>query len=95
MIVTVHRTQMGANGRVVIPAEVRRQLELEPGATLTVRVENGRIELESPDNLLRRIQAEWQSTAKGHSMVDELIAERRRAFNQEERELETWTNESS
>lgn len=79
---------MGANGRVVIPVEVRRELGLEPGAELTLRVEDGRIELESPENLLRRVQAEWQGAAQDRSLVDELIAGRRRAFDQEERELE-------
>lgn len=86
---------MSANGRVVIPAGIRREVGLEPGDELAVEVEDGRVVLESRDNLLRRIQAEWQAAAGGRSMVDELLAERRRAFELEEREREKWAQSPS
>ena len=91
----IRRTKLNANGRVVIPVEVRRELGLESGAELSVNAEDGRVVLETRENLLRRIQAEWGAAAGESSMVDELIAERRRAFEQEERELEQWTRSPS
>ena len=33
-------------GRIVVPPEVREQVQLEPGATLEVRVRDGTLELE-------------------------------------------------
>ena len=45
VIMAMNRAQMGANGRVVIPAGIRRELGLEPGEELVVRVRDGRIEL--------------------------------------------------
>jgi AbrB family looped-hinge helix DNA binding protein len=81
---------MGANGRVVIPAEIRRELGLEEGDELNARTEGESVVLETRDALLRRIQAEFQAAAGDRSMVDELIAERRREAKREERELEAW-----
>jgi len=95
VLVAKNSTQIGANGRVVIPAEIRRELGLRPGEEMLVQVEDGRVVLESRDNLLRRIQSEWQAAAEGRSMVDELLAERRREFEREERELEEWTKSRS
>jgi AbrB family looped-hinge helix DNA binding protein len=95
MLVANGRTTIAANGRVVIPAEIRRELGLEDGDELLIRVEGGRIVLETRDELLRRMQAEFQAAAGSRSLVDELIAERRLAFEQEERELEQWTKPRS
>ncbi len=89
------KSKLNANGRIVIPAAVRHELGLEPGTELTVSAEDGRVVLETRENLLRRIQAEVKAAAGDRSLVDELIAERRRAFEQEERELEEWTRRSS
>jgi AbrB family looped-hinge helix DNA binding protein len=33
-------------GRIVVPPELRKQVSLEPGATLEIRLRNGTIELE-------------------------------------------------
>jgi AbrB family looped-hinge helix DNA binding protein len=88
-------TRVSSNGRVVIPAEIRREAGLEPGDELVVRVEDGRIELETRANLLRRIQARWRAAGKGGGMVDELIAERRREAAELRRELEEWDKRRS
>ena len=81
---------MGANGRVVIPAQIRRELGLEQGDELVASVDGRRLVLETRDALLRRIQAEYRAAAGDRSLVDELIAERRRAAEREEKELEAW-----
>ena len=69
------------DGRVTIPAQIRRAAGIEPGHTLVVYVEHGRVVIEERSHLLRRLQDEAikAATASGHvgSAVDELIADRR------------------
>lgn len=67
---------LGQQGRVVIPAEVRAALGLQPGEALHLRVEDERMVLERP----RRAAAQLRGLARavtGRSLVDELMAERR------------------
>jgi AbrB family looped-hinge helix DNA binding protein len=79
-----------ADGRVTIPAQVRRAAGIEPGQTLVVYVDDGRVVLEERSHLLARIQDEAiaAAAAAGHtgSAVDELIAERRAEAVREEAE---------
>jgi len=63
---------------VVIPAEMRRTLEIQPGETLMAHVEDDRLVLERREQILERLRGELRGTTPaGTSMVDELIAERR------------------
>lgn len=78
------------DGRVTIPAQVRRAAGIEPGQTLVVYVEGGRVVLEERSHLLSRIQDEAiaSAAAASHtgSAVDDLIAERRAEAAREEAE---------
>jgi AbrB family looped-hinge helix DNA binding protein len=66
------------DGRVTIPAQVRRAAGIEPGATLVVYVEDGRVVIETRDQLAARIKRDVTSAWTGPgSVVDELISERR------------------
>lgn len=70
--------RVGPQGRVVIPAEMRRQLEIVPGETLTAHIESDRLIIERREHVLERLRSELrEATPKGRSMVDELIAGRR------------------
>jgi AbrB family looped-hinge helix DNA binding protein len=81
--------RIGAQGRVVIPAEMRRELGIEPGETLMARVESHRLVLERRDEILARLRRETRGTrAEGASVVDELIAERRAEARREAAEHE-------
>jgi len=75
---------VAANGRVVIPAEVRESLGMKGGDKLLARVEDGALILEPIHVSIRKAQ---ELVAKyippGVSMVDELIAERRAAAERE------------
>lgn len=68
------------DGRILIPAQVRRDLGLAVGSTLLLSVEDGRVVMESRAQLVarmrREIAAEWQGDPQD-SAADELIAERR------------------
>jgi len=67
------------DGRVTIPATVRRAAGIEPGQRLVAYVENGRVVLEEWNHLLRRVQQRVAASTTGHagSVVDDLIADRR------------------
>jgi AbrB family looped-hinge helix DNA binding protein len=74
---------------VVIPAELRRELGIEPGETLIARVESGRLVLERRGEILDRLRSELrEATEPGTSMVEELLAERRREARREAAESE-------
>ena len=72
------KAALSANGRIVIPAAIRRQLGFAPGDTLLMEVEDGVLRVESFDARLARIQDELMQLAGPERMLsDELIAERR------------------
>jgi AbrB family looped-hinge helix DNA binding protein len=71
-------TKVNENGRIVIPAAIRQQMNLEPGDSIVMEVEDGVLHLESYRSRIRRIQEEFKKYAKpGVLASDELIAERR------------------
>lgn len=72
------RTRIDSGGRVVIPAEFRRCLDLKPGDAVFLTLHEGSIEVES---WLARVRKAQEMVAKyippgGPSLVDEFIAER-------------------
>lgn len=73
------RLTVSSNGRVLIPAEMRDVLGVRAGGTVMVKVEGDRLILEPLSSTLTTIR-EWAQklVAPGESLVDELIAERRR-----------------
>jgi AbrB family looped-hinge helix DNA binding protein len=70
-----HEVQVGPEGRVLIPAEIRHAIGIKPGEKLVLRVESGSIVLIPRDAIKRRLQ-EMFADIDG-SMAEELIAERR------------------
>ena len=74
---------LGCQGRVVIPASLRRSLQLEEGDKLVVREESGRLVLEKPETIEQRLKARFNKLPKERSLADELIAERREAAKKE------------
>lgn len=71
--------KISEGGRVVIPAEIRRELGLEVGDAVTLSVIDGEIRIISRTEALRRAQALVRKRVpKGRSLVAELHEERRR-----------------
>ncbi|HEV2811476.1 MAG TPA: AbrB/MazE/SpoVT family DNA-binding domain-containing protein [Acidimicrobiales bacterium] len=71
------RVTIGPQGRLVIPAAMRRHLGLEPGSVVLVRLEGDALRLERQEAALDRVRARYAKAAGGPSVVDELLAERR------------------
>ena len=71
-------TRMTKEGRVLIPAAIRKSLGLKPDEALGVYALNGEIRLISRMQAIRRAQAlAAKYTRPGESVVDEFIRERR------------------
>jgi len=68
--------QLGAQGRVVIPAHLRKALDLKPGDRLVARQDGDSIVLERRENLLHRLRARYAHIPADISLADELMAER-------------------
>ncbi len=60
------------DGRLVIPANCRRELGLKPGDELVVKVENGEIHLISRKQKWLRLQEVVRKYAKDRSLLNEL-----------------------
>ncbi|HEY8740969.1 MAG TPA: AbrB/MazE/SpoVT family DNA-binding domain-containing protein [Candidatus Dormibacteraeota bacterium] len=70
--------QLGPQGRIVIPARLRRALGLKPGDRMVAGLEDQRVVLERREAVLARLQASFaDAVPAGVSLVDELIEERR------------------
>ena len=69
-------SRVGRQGRLVIPAEVRAALGLQPGDVLHLQVEDRRIMFERPADASRQLRSLGR-VPDGRSLVDELLAERR------------------
>lgn len=78
-VVRRESSTLSAEGRVVIPASIRRELGLEPGVTLTFRAEGGRVIMSTRDAALAELRRLFAAhpNPSGLSATDELIAERR------------------
>jgi len=69
---------VGRQGRLVVPVNIRRALQLEEGEVLVARVEEDRLVLERPRAALGRLQRAFRDAVpEGVSLVDELLADRR------------------
>jgi bifunctional DNA-binding transcriptional regulator/antitoxin component of YhaV-PrlF toxin-antitoxin module len=78
--------RLGPQGRLVIPANLRRVLDLQTGTELVARAVDGQLVVETLDNVKRRLRERYQGLTAG-SMAEELIAERRQdALRELERE---------
>jgi AbrB family looped-hinge helix DNA binding protein len=71
-------TKINENGRILIPAAIREQMDLKAGDSVVLTLEDGVLRLESYRAAIRKIQDEMQKFKKpGISMVDEFIEEKR------------------
>ena len=69
--------QMGRDGRILIPVEMRREMDIGADGRLNVEFVDGELRLFTPAMALKRLQAMFAPLRDGPSLVDELIATRR------------------
>lgn len=77
------RTQaiIGADGRILIPLEIRNALNFSNNKLLNLIIKNGELIISPPKSALNNLRNLIASTDKNDiSIVEELIAERRREF---------------
>jgi AbrB family looped-hinge helix DNA binding protein len=72
---TPHLVRLGPQGRLVVPAELRRELGLQEGAELAIRSDGRRLILEPRSEVLRRLRRRF-SDVRDVSLADELAADR-------------------
>jgi AbrB family looped-hinge helix DNA binding protein len=83
------KLRVGAQGRVVLPADLRAALGFVEGSTVVAYVEGeGRLVIESPAAIQRALLREWSEVAGESSLVDDLRAERRAAAAREAEQVE-------
>jgi AbrB family looped-hinge helix DNA binding protein len=78
------KVALGPQGRIVVPAEIRRELGLVPGDVLIATIEDGRLVLQKREAMLRRLRQRFAHIPAGVSLADELIAERRAESKRED-----------
>ena len=72
------RVRIDRAGRVVVPAGIRKALDIHDGQDLTISLDDGFIRLQTIDAALERVWAIAKRRRRGSaSVVDEFIAERR------------------
>ena len=76
--------QVGEDGKIEIPPELRENLSIKLGTKLVARVEGDRLILETPAAILASLQALFVGVEG--SMVDDSIAERRAEAERELRD---------
>ena len=77
-------TKISAGGRIVIPADFRRELGAEVGDEVILRLVDGEIHVLTKAQAVRKAQAlVRRSVAKDRSLVKELLQERRKEAKRE------------
>jgi AbrB family looped-hinge helix DNA binding protein len=77
------KTKITEGGRVVIPVEYRRALQLEVGDEILITLNNGEITIVSRKEALKRAQEIVNRYCSSSSLADELIAQRRQEVQNE------------
>lgn len=76
--------KLGKQGRLVVPAPLRRELGLGEGDELVARAENGRLVFEPRAAVMERLRSRFKDVEG--SMAEELIRERREEAAREAKE---------
>jgi AbrB family looped-hinge helix DNA binding protein len=77
--------RLGPQGRIVVPAELRRELGLEEGTELAIRSDGHRLILEPRSEVLRRLRRRFADVGDV-SLADELADDRTEEVRRESKE---------
>ncbi|WP_040518503.1 AbrB/MazE/SpoVT family DNA-binding domain-containing protein [Gordonia aichiensis] len=67
---------LGKQGRLVVPADLRSELDLREGDVLSVQRVGDRLVIERPADALRSLRGALAARSRGRSLVEALLAER-------------------
>jgi AbrB family looped-hinge helix DNA binding protein len=82
----IEHAKLGDDGRLVIPATLRKELGLLPGDTIVIESDGDSLLLRSYERVLQEVQESFGTCrVPGVSAVDELIADRRAEAEAEDR----------
>lgn len=82
-----HRTKINANGRIVIPARMRKEMGVKAGDEMLMRMKDGELHVYTLDHAIESFRRELaKHVPPGVSLVDELIRDRRAEAAMEEAE---------
>jgi AbrB family looped-hinge helix DNA binding protein len=73
---TATLVKVGPQGRLVIPAALRKALKVEPGTELVARIEGEQLIMERREAVERRLKHRFAHIPRSVSLADELLAER-------------------
>lgn len=77
-MMTAHSAKFAEGGRLVVPARLRKELEVGPGDQVFMAVTDGVLQVWSQKQAIARAQARVRELTGGNrSLVAELLAERR------------------
>lgn len=69
-----YKAVLGKDGRVAIPASIRKQLHFEPGEKLILRIKNHELSLISLKDSVKKAQSLVQKYSKKQSLIKKLYA---------------------
>ena len=92
---TTIKVKVEQGGRIVIPAEFRKQLGIKSGDIILMTLsEEDTLQIRTYPAMTRRIQAWVRSFVPDDvSLVDELLEDRRKEVAEEEAEYDAWRKE--
>ena len=78
------RSKIVSGGRLQLPADIRKQLGFEEGESVILEIKDNELRVRSQRESIRRIRERLREfVPEGVSLVDELIADRRREAENE------------
>lgn len=82
--ILAYKTNIGENGRIIIPAKLRKEANLSVGQGIVISVQNGELKISSYNARLKNIQETVKSyTKEKGSLVDKLYELRKEDKNNE------------
>lgn len=79
---SLSQTQVSAGGRIVIPAEIRKLMGINTGDQVILSYHDGELHISTRKQRLKLAKALVKASCAGnHSLVDELLEERKAEAN--------------
>ncbi|WP_174273766.1 AbrB/MazE/SpoVT family DNA-binding domain-containing protein [Sphingomonas bacterium] len=75
-----YQVRVGEDGRIVLPADLTREIGLKPGDALAIERQQGKLVMQTYDDIVRQGQDRFRALLPegfSGSLVDQLIADRR------------------